>query len=58
MRAIGLDHRTRALAGSGLTTMGNSSLMAIGKETAAEWNMTTAGIGIEIGISEIGTAIS
>jgi hypothetical protein len=48
----------RALAGSGLTTMGSSSLMAIGKETGAVWNMTTAGIGIEIGTSEIGTTIS
>jgi hypothetical protein len=38
--------------------MGSSSLAAIGKEIAAEWNMTTAGIGIGIGTSEIETVVS
>ena len=50
MKAIGLGHRIRELAGSHLITMESGSLTVIGKEIAAGLNMTTAGTKTEAAI--------
>jgi hypothetical protein len=47
MQAIGLDHRTRELAGLHRTTTANDSIWGTGKETAAVLNTITAGMTIE-----------
>ena len=50
MKAIGLGHRIRELAGSHLITMESGSLTVIGMETAVGLNMTTAGTETEAAI--------
>jgi hypothetical protein len=47
MQAIGLDHRTRELAGLHRSTTANDSIWGTGKETAAVLNTITAGMTIE-----------
>jgi hypothetical protein len=72
MKAIGLSHRIRELAGWHLITMESGSLRVTGREIAVGLNMTTAGTGTETGIligtgtgteggmiaTETGTAVS
>ena len=60
MKAIGLGHRIRELAGWHLITMESGSLTVTGTEIAVGLNITTAGTGTETGIlietgTEIGT---
>jgi hypothetical protein len=57
MKAIGLAHRTRALAGLRRTTTANGSLWVTGKEIAAVLNMITAGTATTTGTSATETMI-
>ena|ERR1700730_3262886 len=51
MGAIGLDHRTRELAGLSRIMMGSSSLLVTGKEIAAVLNTITTGTATTSGTS-------
>jgi hypothetical protein len=51
MEAIGLDHRTRELAGLSRIMMGSSSLLVTGKEIAAVLNTITTGTATTSGTS-------
>jgi hypothetical protein len=51
MMAIGLDHRTRELAGFHRATMASDSTRDTGRETAAVLNTITTGIAIATAIS-------
>jgi hypothetical protein len=53
MKAIGLDRRTRELAGLHRAMTANDSIWATGMETAAVLNTITVGITIETVTSEI-----
>lgn len=55
MKAIGLSHPIRELAGWRLITMESGSLRVTGTGITVDLNMTTGGTGIETGIL-IGTA--
>ncbi len=55
MKAIGLDHRTRELAGLCRTTTVNGSLWVTGKEITVVWTTITTGTATATGTSATGT---